>query len=259
MEKSRFNSFLPPKPLGLASVLGAATLAAGLVIGSSEFSPASAASFTFTGSDEGGTGSAIMDFSGIGTNILTVDLDNTSPTTLDSGSGTNTPGITGFGFNSANTPSPSVLSWTLTAFTKDSSGNISLSPTTIASNANTSIWNLEAFDDGVTLHYLPNTEKGIKGALYNPAATSGFGADPNYFTKATLTLNFASGTNFQLASDSPYVRFQNVGLKGEGSLKLDGTPTQPIPEPASMLGIMAFGALGGGRLLRKKKRQAAQG
>jgi hypothetical protein len=75
--------------------------------------------FMFEGSNEGGTGSATMlvDVTG---GTLTATVDNTSPVTLDDGTGENAPGITGFGFNVTN--SVTLLSWELTAFQMDGTG-----------------------------------------------------------------------------------------------------------------------------------------
>lgn len=44
---------------------------------------------------------------------------------------------------------------------------------------------------------------------------------------------------------------------GDTPSKCNNEPA-PVPEPASMLGILAFGALGGGQLLKKRKQQATQ-
>ena len=71
-------------------------------------------SFSFEGSDEGGTGSGTMEFVGLGTSSLTINVDNTSPLTLDNLTGVNASGITGFGFD-AEVPIPNISSWELTA------------------------------------------------------------------------------------------------------------------------------------------------
>lgn len=231
-------------------------MAAGLVIGSSEFSPADAASlgsYTFSGSvsgSGGGTVSATMDFDLSASNTLTVSLNNTSDHTQEVD-----PAITAFGFDGSKV---AYSSWYLEAH--DSNGN----PQTIGSSnptecGSTCFWDL-GYTDGegenlssFRLNYLADTDPGINGALYNPAANpSTFGPNP-YFTNANLVVNF-SNSGFTLGDDLA-VKFQRIGTD-DNSLTVPG---QPIPEPASMLGIMAFGALGGGRLLRKKKQQAAQG
>jgi len=78
------------------------------------------------------------------------------------------------------------------------------------------------------------------------------------FTNALESDLFGSGESGPYAQLGAHVG--GLGPNGEDSGFAYGNYNgTPIPEPASMLGIMAFGALGGGRLLRKKKRQAAQG
>ena len=44
------------------------------------------------------------------------------------------------------------------------------------------------------------------------------------------------------------------GFAGVGGTPVP--PSEPVPEPASMLGILAFGALGGKKLLKRKQKQA---
>lgn len=262
MSQSRFNSSLPPKSLSLTSVLGAATLAAGLVVGASAFIPANAASlgsFTFSGTNSGGTASATMDFDYLAGDILNVTLKNTSDPAQAFD-----PAITALGFDGTAT---GYSSWSLKAY--DSTGVLQTIGSS-AGNAGCSSgkcnWDL-AFKSGQNgnfkLDYTAGTTPGstVKGGLYNPAAIggSGFAAGPNFFTEAVLSIDF-SGTftpDFS-ASDSPYLKFQNMGAGGDGSLQVGGTPTQPIPEPASMLGIMAFGALGGGKLLKRRKQKTAE-
>ena len=73
------------------------------------------------------------------------------------------------------------------------------------------------------------------------------------FTIATLTINFDAPEILSVTAESPAVRFQNVGLNGEGSTKAYA----PIPEPATMLflGASLIGLAGFGRkkILKKKK------
>ncbi len=49
----------------------------------------------------------------------------------------------------------------------------------------------------------------------------------------------------------------NTGdVKGLSGLLVDNVRTETVPEPASMLGILAFGALGGKKLLKRKQKTA---
>ena len=209
--------------------------------------PAQALTFSFSDSDNGGTGSAEMSFSGLGTKSVLVDLFNTSSTKLNNGTGVNAPAITKFGFNHVGEPDAKLLNWELKAF--DSKGDF----VTIGKSGDTKLpWsvNYDAKFGNVTLDYLAET-KDVKGGIYNPLASAGLAAAPNYFSKATMSLNFAS--NFTLDTKSTFVRMQNVGLKGAGSLKLDGVekpPVKEVPEPLTILGSAA--ALGFGVKLKQQ-------
>lgn len=209
--------------------------------------------YYFSGSSNGGTGSATMDV-GISGDILTIKLDNTSPLVLDNNTGTNTPGITGFGVNLA-TPLPALTSWFITAYNADGTGPVTIGSTALGTTGD---WVMNTTVAGVSMDYLPTAgiPAQIKGGLYNPLATSGFSAPPNYLTQAILTLNFDSPP--VLAADicgggvgtcTTFVRFQAVG--NGGSLKLSGTPLGPqsfsdsptVPEPSNLallgLGLIA--------------------
>lgn len=196
--------------------------------------------FSFSGSDAGGTGSGTLSFDVSASNLLTVAIDNTSPTVLDNGTGTNSSGITAFGFN-LDDPIPFWEYWKLTASDANGDSQIIGGKNSDGSSISGSSgeWRLSTTVSSVTLDFFPDTDTGVKGALYNPLASEGLGADP-YFTTAVLEIQFAAAPPAVLGfSDlySPTMRFQNVGLKGEGSLnKLAG---EQVPIPSSALLVIA--------------------
>lgn len=198
---------------------------------------AEAASFVFSGTTNDGTGSATMEIDVVG-NTLTLRLDNTSPTTLNSSAGSNAPGIVAFGFNLAG-PLPALVSWALTAYV-DAAQTTLLTLGESAEPAGDN-WLLGSTIDGVTMDFLPRSNVGgAKGAIYNPEAIGGLAALPNYFSTATLVLSFASPPVLEPLPSGVFMRMQNVGREGGGSLKLFGTPADgpPIinnPEPGSMV------------------------
>ncbi len=217
-----------------------------------------AESFTFSGSANGGTGSATMDVT-ISGNQVTAVVENTSPILMDDGISDNTPGITAIGLNLE--PDTLVLtSWTLHAL--DSTGSITL----IADGTAGQDWEMQMTQAGVSLDYLPGTGGQIDGALFNPDLM-GSGALPGgqndvWFTTATLVLNFDSAISglgsencgSGLGDCSTFVRMQRVG--DGGSLKLPGEPCgpndpncgggpggHPTPEPGTMF-LMGSGLAG---------------
>ncbi|MDO3379778.1 PEP-CTERM sorting domain-containing protein [Geoalkalibacter halelectricus] len=228
-----------------------------------------ALTYTFSGSAQGGTGTAVMDISIIG-NTLSLTLENTSPTTLDGGSEPNAPGITGFGFFLEELVAYS--SWSLKAFT--TAGDQVQLGGTAADPGNLNYWDLTDRQAGVSLDYLAASNSGSQYALYNPDQDQGFAADP-YFTKAVFEMIFLGDValateNRHITNDHDpssgvtYVRFQNVGLGGAGSLKLvgifqendddnaGGVITDPIPEPSTII-LLGAGLVGLGFWYRRRK------
>lgn len=220
--------------------------------------------FSFNGVSSGGTASAQVnvrvEWLANGYTRIKSEVWNTSPIQLNSLTGDNAPAITGWGFdtNPSDITSGDFASWSVKA--NNSLGNEVVLGTMGGTN---NIWTL-AVDGGegkiVLDLFADNSSKNVRHALYNPDADpDAFAPDP-YFTMAHFEVVIkkqvsvlyepqpaANGSNI-----SPYVRFQNVGKKGDGSLKLSALvhdftedPSEAVPEPASLLAWGALAALAG--------------
>jgi len=221
--------------------------------------------YSFSGSDENGTGSATMHVTvdDFGTQLVASVL-NTSPLTT-SGGQTNSPGIDGFGFfidqinpgDTGDAVAPGVASWSLSAYSTNGT-NTPANLLTIGSNSMASGWELQYQPGNVNgtffLDYNATNGSGVDMALYNPAVTTGTSPNP-YYTEAILTINLLDVLTFGDDSGA-YVRMQNVGLRGEGSLKLfdyydgDGGEDE-IPEPSTLV-LLGLGLVGLAAYRRKK-------
>ena len=217
--------------------------------------PAHAVSFEFSDTTYGTVSGALNITKG--SNEITATLNNTSPIYA--------PAITGFGFSTS--PDVTISGWRLEAYNEDDE-LIRIDETIDLSYYSGSFdgWKLDTnFNPrsglGIFLEWFPETEAGVKGGLYNPSVTSGFGGPPQFFTTSTLTLMLAPTlVDEMLTYSDPYTRWQNVGSDGQKSLKLVGTPGNgdvgsPVPEPATLLlvGSGLIGLVGYSRKKSKKK------
>ena len=119
----------------------------------------------------------------------------------------------------------------------------SLNTLQIGSSGGGGLWSLGTSIGPVTAGFAFNNGAGVNGALFNPAALGlsqlpGGGNTP-YFTTATLVANFNAAPVLQPGTFSPFVRMQNVGSGGGGSLALTGSV--PVPSTLPMLGISFLG------------------
>ena len=179
-----------------------------------------------TASTDGGT--AIVDFNVLITgNTMDITLDNLSPTTLDSGSGINAPGIVSFGFNLID-PNLVLNSWSFKTST--------IPDLTSRWARVNKVGNLRLDVQFSTNNATPD------GALYNPSATTlPNGSKTSYTTTAYMQLVFdkvpAIDDTYQY---SPYVWVKNVGLNGDGSIKLTPEPGTFILIGSGLLGLSIY-------------------
>ena len=203
-------------------------------------------SFDFEGEANNGIGSATMLFEGLGDDTWTVTINNTSPLTTSTG-GDNAPAIVGFGFDFIG--GDGINSRSLFATPEGGGSSVDL-----FGLSGDSEWSLDpnVSIGSITLDLFGSNAGGVKGGLYNPASLpAARAADPNFFTTAILTINWNEDADLVVFTEtdppdgSPFVRMQNVGDGGAGSLKLF------VPEPASML-LVGIGLIGLATVRRRK-------
>lgn len=203
------------------------------------FTPAWGSPIQLSGSTEVGgytaVGSATISYVlnpyGIDDYQLVVTIENTSPTT-DSGGNSNSPAIVGFGFNVDNSVND-IAPFMVTAFGFVSgSGSGPLTDITSGWELETEA-SLSGGGGGITFNFLPHTASGVNYGLINPDADGLTGSDL-YETTATFYITFDDDPG-ELTDWA--LRFQNVGLDGEGSLKV----YIPIPGAVWLLGSGLIG------------------
>lgn len=197
-----------------------------------------AALYQFTSISNSGTASATMLVDIVG-NTLTAKINNTSPNPNPNPTNLADPAITGFGFLFTNAPL-TVSSWCLSASSTNIGGDCG-----IAGSTDDWVGVTDDKIDGVNVNFGSQADLGVKGGLYTPGADD-LGGPPQYFTEAIFTAVFSAAPSIEELFDncngknagcSPFIRFQNVGINGEGSLKLPGAPVPPtkVPEPGTLL------------------------
>ena len=159
-----------------------------------------AINYQFSATDAGGTGTAVMSFAdaltGAGNKFLTVTIDNTSPLTLNSGSGVNSPGISAFGFDLNVTPVENLLGWRLQALSTADGSLVTVGNSYgDACFGGSCLWSdsgsggVSARSARTSLPARALTALQWPGPALQPRGRDRLGGSPRYFTTAVLTSN----------------------------------------------------------------------
>jgi len=216
--------------------------------------------FSFNGSDYGFDHVIAEMTVTITDNVLSAEIENksidyTDPKTSEKYS----PAITGFGIdlNFGTEETSEVSDWDLKAYDNKFQSELVCIGGFDDNPSNTEDWIL-SFDkyQGIKVDYIPHTDDGVNGALYSTTA-DGPAGNTSYYTKAFFTIIFSQNiSEIDLNTEdqqyySPFMRFQNVGIGGEYSLKLpDPYPEVSVPEPATLLLLLS--GISGLALLRRR-------
>lgn len=175
-------------------------------------------------------GSGVVTYTDLGSNMLQIEIDNTSSSTVSSI-------ITGLVFDIDAT----INAVTVTSFI-DGGGMDLLSAYNVELNLNNNITpNKMVADLAIT------TTNGINGGIYNAAGNSGNLAN-TFPDIAILTLSITDPNPWALnAISNDILRMQRTGVDGEGSLKIPGVP---VPAAVWLFGSGLLGLVGVARRKR---------
>lgn len=114
-------------------------------------------------------------------------------------------------------------------------------------------WNFLTFEDTPNTNYNDFAFVSFSGLTELVDTNSAFYDTSTIFREQTGYQT----TSFAVATTGTYTLSLGVVSVGDGrapsALLVDNVRTESVPEPASMLGILAFGALGGRKLLKRKQ------
>jgi hypothetical protein len=175
-------------------------------------------------------GSGVVTYTDLGSNVLQIEIDNTSASTMSSI-------ITGLVFDIDAT----INTMTVTSFADGNGVDLS-GAYNVALNVNNNITpNNMVVDLAIT------TTNGINGGIYNAEGNSGNIAN-TFPDNAILTLSITDPNSWTLnAISNDILRMQRTGVDGQGSLKIPGVP---VPAAVWLFGSGLLGLVGVARRKR---------